>query len=107
MQRGDEHGALDRKLECALFQQIIEHRANPKPIPIRPNSKGPPIRLAATDNVRRVLVQRTDEQHLVGELRARSQQRSERAGGDQLDEAKWSRKARRAGARQLAPNALA
>ena len=33
MQRGDEHGALDRKLERALVQQIIEDRANPQPIP--------------------------------------------------------------------------
>jgi IS66 C-terminal element len=32
-QRGDEHGALDRKLERALVQQIIEDRANFQPIP--------------------------------------------------------------------------
>ena len=82
MQRGDEDSALDRKLECTVFQQLLEHGGDAEPVPIRPNSKGPPMRLAATDTS--VLVQRADEQDLVSELGPGSQQRSERAGGDQI-----------------------
>src|SRR5208337_4795132 len=40
MQSGDEHGALDRKLEPALLQQTIEDRANPQPLPDPPEQQG-------------------------------------------------------------------
>ena len=50
MQRGDEDGALDRELECTVLQQLFEHGGDAEPVPIRPNSKGPPMHLAATDN---------------------------------------------------------
>jgi hypothetical protein len=85
MQRGDEHGALDRKLERARLRQIVEDRANPQPLPDsaeRHRPADPPGR----DRQRTpgVLVERVDQEHLVGELGTRSEKRGERAGGGQV-----------------------
>src|SRR5208337_638371 len=85
MQSGDEHGALDRKLEPALLQQTIEDRANPQPLPDPPEQQGSADPLGG-DRQRAfgVLVERMNQQHLIGELGARGDERSERAGGGQL-----------------------
>ena len=50
MQRGDEHGALNRKLERALLQQMGQDVGDADRSQIRPNSIGPPIRFAVTDS---------------------------------------------------------
>src|SRR5208337_929796 len=84
MQRGDEHGALDRKLERALVQQIIEDRANPQPIPDPAEQQGSADPSGGDRQRAFVLVERMDQQHLIGELGARGDERSERAGGGQL-----------------------
>ena len=69
MQRGDEHGALDRKLERALLQQMGQDIGDAEPLQIRPNSIGPPIRFRRNrQRAFGVLVERVDEQHLIGEL---------------------------------------
>ena len=85
MQRGDEHGALDRKLERALLQQMGQDVGDAEPLPDPAEQHRP------TDPLRRnrqrafgVLVERVDEQHLIGELGPRSDERGERAGGGQL-----------------------
>ena len=83
-QRGDEHGALDRKLERALVQQIIEDRANPQPIPDPAEQQGSADPSGGDRQRAFVLVERMDQQHLIGELGARGDERSERAGGGQL-----------------------
>ena len=49
MQRGDEDRALG-KLKGTVLEQLGEHAAMPSRSQIRRNSKGPPMRLAATDN---------------------------------------------------------
>ena len=46
----DEDRALDRKLKGTVLEQLGEHAAMPSRSQIRRNSKGPPMRLAATDN---------------------------------------------------------
>ena len=52
---------------------------------IRPNSNGPPMRLAATDNdTVAVFIERRDEQHLVSELGAGGEQRRQSAGRDEV-----------------------
>ena len=85
MQRGDEDSALDRKLECTVFQQLLEHGGDAEPVPDSAEQQ------RAADALGRnrqrsvgVLVQRADEQDLVSELGPGSQQQSERAGGDQI-----------------------
>ena len=85
MQRGDEHGALDRKLERALLQQMGQDVGDAEPLPDPAEQHRP------TDPLRRnrqrafgVLVERVDEQHLIGELGPRSDERGKRAGGGQL-----------------------
>ncbi len=49
MQRRDEHGPLDGKLEAAVSQQISQNRVDPEPLRDPPNSRGPPMRLAVSD----------------------------------------------------------
>src|SRR5271165_1115503 len=85
MQRGDEHGALDRKLERALLQQMGQDVGDVEPLP------NPAEQHRAADPLRRnrqrafgVLVESVDEQHLVGELGRRSDERGERARGAQF-----------------------
>ena len=79
-----QFGALDRKLERALVQQIIEDRANPQPIPDPAEQQGSADPSGGDRQRAFVLVERMDQQHLIGELRARGDERSERAGGGQL-----------------------
>ena len=85
MQRGDEHGALDRKLERALLQQIAQDvgDAEPLPDPAEQHRSADPLggdrqRAFASSSSAWI------EQHLVGELGARGDQRGERAGGGQF-----------------------
>ena len=85
MQRRDEHGPLDRKLERALLEQVGQHGVDPEPLPDPAKQQRP------ADPLRRnrqrafgVLVERVDEQHLIGELGPRSDERGERAGGGRL-----------------------
>ena len=85
VQGGDEDGALDRELEPALLHQIIEDRANPQPLPDSAEQQRSADPLGG-DRQRAlgILVERIDQQHLIGELGARGKERSERAGGGQL-----------------------
>jgi hypothetical protein len=85
VQRSDEHGALDRKLERAILQKIVEHRADPQslPDPAEQHRPADPLRRHRQRAVG-VLVERGDEQHLVGKLGARGDEGSERAGGGQF-----------------------
>jgi hypothetical protein len=85
MQRGDKHGALDRKLERAILQQIVENRANPLPLPdsVEQHRPADPLRR----NRQRpfgALIERADQQDLVGEPGPRGDERGERAGGGQF-----------------------
>jgi hypothetical protein len=84
MQGGDEDGALDRELEPALLHQIIEDRGNPQPLPDSAEQQRSADPLGG-DRQRAlgILVERIDE-HLIGELCARGDERRERAGGGQL-----------------------
>ena len=84
-QRGDEHGALDRKPERAILEQIVEDRAGPQPLPDPTEQHRPadPLR-GHRQRAVRVLVERGDEQHLVGELGARGDEGSKRAGAGQF-----------------------
>ena len=50
MQRGDEHGALDRNSNARSFSKWVRTSATPSRSQIRPNSIGPPIRFAVTDS---------------------------------------------------------
>ena len=85
VQRGDEHGALDRKPEPALLQQIIENHADPQSLPDSAKQHRPADPLRRNRQCRSsVLVERADEQHLIGELCARSDQRGECSGGGQF-----------------------
>jgi len=75
----------DRKLEGALPQQLSQHGGNAQPFP------QPAEQQRSADALGRsrqrsggVLVERADEQYLVGELGPGSQQRGESAGGDQI-----------------------
>ena len=81
MQRGDEHGALDRKLERALLQQMGQDVGDAEPLP-RSGRTASAHRsvFAVTDSAFGVLVERVDEQHLIGKLGAGSDERGERAG---------------------------
>ena len=85
MQGGDEHGALDRELECALLQQADQDVGDAEPLPdfAKQQRAADPL---GGDRQRAlgVLVERIDQQHLIGELGARGNERSERAGGGQL-----------------------
>ncbi len=85
MQRGDEYGTLDRELERAILQEIVEDSADPQPLPdfAEQRRAADPLRRRRQRAVR-VLVERGDEQHLVGELGARGEERSERAGSGQF-----------------------
>ena len=85
MQGGDEDSALDRKLECTVLQQLLEHGGDAEPVPDSAKQQ------RAADALGRnqqqsvgVLLQRADEQDLVSELGPGSQQRGESAGGDQI-----------------------
>ena len=85
MQGCDEHGALDRKLERAVLQQIGQDVGDAEPLP------DPAVQHRAADplggdrqRALGVLVERVDQQHLVGELGARGDEGSERAGGGQF-----------------------
>jgi hypothetical protein len=49
MQRGDEDGALDRKLDCALLQQADQCAGDAEPPADSAKQQWPPIRLVATD----------------------------------------------------------
>ena len=85
MQYGDEHGPLDRKPEGAVLQEIVEDRVDPQPLPDLAEQHRPadPLRRNGERAVG-VLVERGDQQHLVGEPGARGDEGSERAGGDQF-----------------------
>ena len=85
MQGGDEHRPLDRKLERALLEQVGQHGVDPEPLPDPAEQQRPADPLGG-DRQRAlgVLVQRVDQQDLIGELGARGDQRSERAGGRQF-----------------------
>ena len=85
MQGGDEDGALDRKLECALLQQADQDVGDADPLPDSAKQQGSADPLGR-DRQRAlgILVERIDQQHLIGELGARGDERSERAGGGQL-----------------------
>jgi hypothetical protein len=76
MQRGDKHGALDGEFEGAVLQQIREDVADPQPLPDFAKQQRTADafgrgRQRPTD----VLGERVDEQHLIGELGARGEQR--------------------------------
>src|SRR6202022_2019845 len=85
MQGGDEDGALDRKLECALLQQADQDVGDAEPLPDSAKQQGSADPLGG-DRQRAlgIFVERIDQQHLIGELGARGNERSERAGGGQL-----------------------
>ncbi len=85
MQRGDEHGPLDRKPEPARLQQIGQDVGDAEPLP------DPAEQHRSADPLRRnrqrafgVLVERINQQHLIGELGPRGDEGSERAGGGQF-----------------------
>ena len=85
MQGGDEDGALDRELERPLHEQVGQHGVDPEPLP-DPSEQQRPADPLGGDRQRAlgVLVERVDQQHLIGELGARGNERSERAGGGQF-----------------------
>ena len=85
MQGGDEDGALDRELERPLHEQVGQHGVDPQPLP-DPSEQQRPADPLGGDRQRAlgVLVERVDQQHLIGELGARGDERSERAGGGQF-----------------------
>ena len=85
MQHGDEDGVLDRKLECALLQQADQDVGDAEPLPDLAKQQGSADPLGG-DRQRAlgILVERIDQQHLIGELVARGNERSQRAGGGQL-----------------------
>ncbi len=85
MQRGDEHGALDGKLEAAVGQQIGENLGNaePRPDPAEQQRSAQALGRRGQDAAL-VLIEGGDQHHLVGELGPRGEQRGERAGGFEL-----------------------
>jgi hypothetical protein len=85
MQRGDERRPLDRKLERALLQQVGQDVGDAEPLP-NPAEQQRPADSLARDRQRTlgVLVERVDEQDLIGKLGARGKKRGERAGGGQV-----------------------
>ena len=85
MQRGDEDSALDRKFECTMLQQLLEHRGDAEPVPDAAEQQRSADALGR--NRQRsvgVLVERADEQHLVSELGAGRKQRGKCAGRDEI-----------------------
>ncbi len=85
MQRCDKHGAFNRKLEPALLQQIIEDPANPQPLPDSVEQHRPADPLGGDrERAFAILVERVDQQQLIGELCARGDERSQPAGGGQF-----------------------
>ena len=77
MQGGNEDGALHRKFEGAVLQQIAQNIGDAEPIPYFVKQQRPANALCR-DRQRPVgvFVQRVDEKHLIGELGSRGKQRS-------------------------------
>ena len=80
MQGGNEDGALHRKFEGAVLQQIAQNIGDAEPIPYFVKQQRPANALCR-DRQRPVgvFVQRVDEKHLIGELGSRGKQRSQRS----------------------------
>ena len=68
--------ALSLRSECPVLQQLVDHGAMPAGLRFV-RRKGPPMRLAATDNAVAVLVERL-RKWVVSELGPGSQQLGER-----------------------------
>src|SRR5450756_291841 len=85
VQSADENSALDRELERAVLQQFTEHvgDAEPFPDPAKQQRSADPFGGNGQRSVG-VLVERVDEQHLVGELGAGGEQRGESAGRNEV-----------------------
>ena len=75
VQRGDEHRPLHRELESAIPQQIAKHIGDPEPFPYFAKQQRSADALGRSRQCAiGVFVERVDEQHLIGELGARSEQ---------------------------------
>ena len=72
------------KLECALLQQADQDVGDAEPLPDSAKQQGSADPLGG-DRQRAlgILVEHIDQQHLIGELGARGNERSQRAGGGQ------------------------
>src|SRR5215469_17497956 len=78
-----EHGALDGKAELARRQQAIQHRADAEllPQPREQQRAADPLGIERQAGV--ILIERLQQQHLVSELGARSEQCGQGTGRDQ------------------------
>ena len=85
MQGGDEDGALHRKFEGAILQQIAQNIGDAEPVPYFAEQQRSADALGR-DRQRPVgvFVERVDEKHLIGELGSRGKQRGQCAGGDEF-----------------------
>ena len=80
VQRGDEHRALHRELEGAILQQIAKDIGDAEPFPYFAKQQRPADALGRSrQRAIGVFVERVDEQHLIGELGARSEQGGQRS----------------------------
>src|SRR5208283_1347717 len=85
MQRRNEHGALNGKLEGAVSEQIAENLRDAQPLPDFAKQQRAAEALGrGRHRAALVLIEGGDQHHLVGELGARGEQRGERAGGFEL-----------------------